>query len=105
MAFAGVHVVCGYLGGLGFRGTSRPDVINNVSWTEGVATATLSTNAAPAYSEEYGSPVFVIYAVADTWFAYGAAPDQTANPRVLVKAGTPTTIMVEPGDKFKWVAA
>jgi hypothetical protein len=104
MAFTGVHVATGYKGGFGFRKEPSVDGFQVVD-SESTASATLSTLAAPAYSQEKGQPWLLVYAAADTWFAYGSAPDQTANPRILVKATTPTYIAVTAGDKWKWVAA
>lgn len=104
MAFTGVHIATGYKGGFGFYKTPTTVGFQQVD-SEATASATLSTLTAPAYSQEKGQPWLLVYAAADSYFAYGAAPDQTANPRILVKALTPTEIPVKPGDKWKWVAA
>jgi hypothetical protein len=104
MAFTGLHVVTGYKGGIGFRGTPTVDSFKPTA-SQSVATGTLSTLVAPAFHKEYGSPYFRVYASADSWVSTGAAPDETTDPRVLVKALTPTDIQVTAGDKIKWVAA
>lgn len=104
MAFAGLHAVTGYKGGIGFRGSEKNDEFKIVA-SQSVATGTLSTLTAPAHSNEYGQPYFRIYAAADSWVAIGANPDQAADPRILVKATTVTDIVASPGDKIKWVAA
>lgn len=77
----------------------------NIVGSESTASATVSTLAAPAYSNEFGQPWLQVYAAADSWVAVGAAPNQAANPRTLVKATTHTLIPVKPGDKWAWVAA
>ena len=104
MAFTGLHVVTGYKGGYGFQKTPSVDGFKIVN-SESTASATLSTLAAPAYSKEFGQPWIRVYAAADSWLAIGSAPDQTANPRTLIKAATQTDIAVSPDDKWKWVAA
>ena len=100
MAFAGLHVVSGYKGGIGFRYNPTVDSFNPVA-SQSVSSATLSTIVGPDFSPEFGQGYFRVYAAADSWVAVGTAPDQTADPRVLVKATTVTDIAVKPGDKIK----
>ena len=104
MAFAGLHAVAGYKGGYGFRKTPSTDGFH-VTASQSVSSATLSTLVAPDFSLEFGQPWMRLYAAADSWVSIGAAPDQTADPRFLVKATTVTDVAVQPGDKIKWVAA
>jgi hypothetical protein len=104
MAFAGLHAVAGYRGAPGFRGNPSGDVFQ-ITGSQSVATGTLSTLTAPAISEEKGQPVFRVYAAADSWVSVGAAPNEAADPRILVKGLVITDILAKPGDKLKWVAA
>lgn len=103
MAFAGLHAEAGYRGSLGFRGNPTTDFI--ATGSQSVSSATVSTLALPAISEEKGLPLFRVYAAADSWVSVGAAPNQAADPRILVKGLTHTYIPGSPGDKIAWVAA
>lgn len=104
MALTGLTVTCGYSGTPTYN-QSTPPLLSRVAWQEGAATGTLSTNAAPGANKQYGPSIFEVYAVADSWFSYGATPDSTASPRVFIPATTLMDFIVEPGDKFMWQAA
>jgi hypothetical protein len=104
MAFAGLHVVCGYTGSQSARYTSQA-LLGKIVWTEAPATGVTSTNFAPISSDIAGDPIFRINASADSWVSIGKTPDATTGKRFLVRAGADYDVYAEPNDKFQWIAA
>ncbi|MGO8211818.1 hypothetical protein ACC782_33600 [Rhizobium ruizarguesonis] len=104
MAFAGLHVVCGFAGSLFARDKSQA-ILGKIAWTEAPATGVTSTNVAPNGSDGSGQPMFRIRAAADSWVSVGPTPDATSGKRFLVPAATDYDVYAEPNDKFQWIAA
>jgi hypothetical protein len=104
MAFAGLHVVCGFAGSLFARDKSQA-ILGKIAWTEAPSTGVTSTNFAPNGSDGSGQPMFRIRAAADSWVSVGPAPDATSGKRFLVPAATDYDVYAEPNDKFQWIAA
>ncbi len=104
MALPSFSITCAYTGNSNYN-QSTPPLLSNLVWQEAPSTGTASTAFAPGLAQEYGPPVFVAYATADSWLSYGASPNSNASPRVPVPANTLTYFIVQPGDKFMWQAA
>jgi hypothetical protein len=104
MAFAGLHVVCGYAGSLFARDKSQA-ILGKIAWSEAPASGVVSTNAAPQESAGSGQAIFRIRAAADSWVSVGPTPDATTGKRFLVPAATDYDVYAEPNDKFQWIAA
>lgn len=104
MAFAGLHVVCGYAGSLFARDKSQA-ILGKIAWTEAPASGVTSTNVAPQENSGSGQALFRIRAAADSWVSVGPAPDATNGKRFLVPAATDYDVYAEPNDKFQWIAA
>lgn len=111
MAFAGLHVACGYYGAMVYKDdfASLP-VMGKAISSENPATNTLSTLVAPAMASgktagAVGQPIFRVRVSADTYVAIGTAPDPTvATARHFQAANTTVDYAVAPGDKLKWQA-
>jgi hypothetical protein len=104
MAFAGLHVVCGYAGSLFARDKSQA-ILGKIAWTEAPASGVASTNVAPQENSGSGQALFRIRAFADSWVSVGPTPDATSGKRFLVPAATDYDVYAEPNDKFQWIAA
>lgn len=104
MAFAGLHVVCGYAGSLFARDKSQA-ILGKIAWSEAPSTGVTSTNAAPQESAGSGQAIFRIRAAVDSWVSVGPTPDATTGKRFLVPAATDYDVYAEPNDKFQWIAA
>jgi hypothetical protein len=107
MALSGVHVACGYAGGVAKGGAPMP-VIRKPVWSESPASNTPSTNAAPANDAASGDPLFAISTSAAIYVSIGLSPNASVSPRIYVRANDtsdPYPVYVSPGDKFAWVAA
>lgn len=104
MAAPAFSVTCGYAG-YSSPNNYTPALIGKLVWQEAATTGTQSTNRAPGAANSYGPPIFEVYAAADSWFSYGAAPNSAGAVRVLVLAGTVMDFIAEPGDYFMWQAA
>lgn len=104
MAFAGLHVVCGYPGSLFARDKSQA-ILGKISWSEAPASGVTSTNFAPGENAGSGQAIFRIRAAADSWVSVGPAPDATTGKRFLVPAATDYDVYAEPNDKLQWIAA
>ena len=104
MALPALSVTCAYSGSNPYS-QSAPALMSRLSWQEAATTGVVSTNSAPGANGQYGPPIFEVYATADSWFSYGAAPDSAASPRVAIPAYTRCDFIAAPGDKFMWQAA
>lgn len=106
MALAGVVLEFGFAGVAGGDDESFNLMCKPVSSQNMTAPDTASTIAAPRGVDGTlngaGQPVARVFAVADSWVAFGAVPDSTASPRCLVKAGTEIIRGVAPGDKMEY---
>ena len=103
MAFSGLHVVCVYVGGE--RDRDRIPLPSKPVWSDAPASGVNSTRAAPSDNNALGIPVFQVYAAADSYLSIGPLPNALDNPRFLIPALQLIEVIVEPGDKFQWVAA
>ena len=110
MALSGLHVVCAYFGGPGNGaaegGFGAPQaVISDAVWSQTMATAGTTANAAPSRSAEGGRPIFRIRASEDVFVAVGADPDASTGARYFVSADADYDVFASKGDKLAWVAA
>lgn len=103
MAFAGLHIVQGYAGGAGAN-SSIQALISNPQWSETLATAGTTTNAAVAGGGT-GRPIFRLRSAADAYVAVGPSPDATTGTRYAIPADTDYDVFANPGDKVAWIAA
>lgn len=104
MALSGLHVVCGFAGIDGYDNAPQP-IITKVVWSEAPATATQTTNAAPAADALGGAAIFRVWSTADCYVSIGQVPNASASPRHFVPASTFYDIGVGSGDRLAWVAA
>lgn len=108
MAFAGISVEFGYAGARGVKtgvdGRSAQSLFRLVS-SENVTTAGTTTATAPSVTEFGGEPIARIYALSDSWVAFGTTPNASANPRAFIPAGETRDYVVKAGEKVAWVAA
>jgi len=101
MALSGVHVACCPVFNL-----NNASLVGRPTWSQTLASAGTTTNAAPE-----GSSAFVIRAAVDVYVAMGVAPDasQTSGSgdaaRVFVEANATQTFAANAGQKLAWVAA
>lgn len=114
MALSGLTVTCAYAGlddderanavnsGVGLPAL---ELLNRASWSEEPASNTATTNSANSQGEIFGKPVFRIYSSADAWVSVGPSPDPSASPRYFVAANQYYDILVNNGDKLRWIAA
>jgi hypothetical protein len=103
MAFSGLHVVAAYAGS--YRRDTTMAILGRPVWSETLATAGTTTNAAPANSDSAGEPMFQVYAVADAFIAIGRSPNATTGARIFVPAASYVEVYAEQGDRLAWVAA
>jgi len=94
-----LHVECGYAGGGAFDGMHMPVERSGLQWSETLSSDGTTTNSATQYT------VLTLTADVDGWFAIGAAPDASADPRRRILAGQQRSFAAQPGDKVDWVAA
>lgn len=107
MAFAGIHVEFGYGGGRGVivnDGKSAQSLFRLVS-SENKTTAGTTTASAPVVDSFSGEPIARVYALADSWIAFGSAPNASVEPRAFIPAGETRDYVVKYGDKVAWIAA
>jgi hypothetical protein len=111
MALSGVHIVCGYVGGFG-AGNFIQSLIGKIAWSQTMASAGTTSQAAPDVASAYGAPAFEIRSSVDCYVAIGAVPDAsqttsstTSNARIFVPSGETRNIFCSKGDKLAWVAA
>ena len=106
MAFAGLHVACGYAGAP-VNKLSGQALMDKVVWSRTMASPAVAAagEIAPGRDSNGGDPVFQIRAAADSWAAIGAAPDATSGPRHFIPANETVTVYGEPGDKLAWIVA
>lgn len=102
MAFSGLHVSCHKVAGLPERSRQLP-VYGKPYWSAAPASTVVSSEAAPAPQD--ASVVFRVYSSADAYISVGGSPDASASPRTFVPAYEPVDILVDPGDRFAWLAA
>ena len=108
MAFSGVHVAFGYAGVRGVLTTVGPSAssIFRIVSSENVTAAGKSTAVAPTDANTFfGEPVARVTAAADSFVAFGAAPDASTGARDFIPAGETRDYVVKAGDKMAWVAA
>lgn len=108
MAFAGLHVAWGFAGSKqnpSINPKQEYGVLHKPETSETIAAAGTSTSVAPTANGNAGPPLASIIASADSWVAFGAAPDATTGARVLMQAGVPREFYVTPGDKVAFILA
>ena len=98
MALTGLHVWCGYAG-------SPQGLLGKGVWSQTMASAGTTTQAAPSATTPQGPPMFQVRASADAFVAIGAAPNATTGTRVFVPAGERVEFYAEAGDKLDWIPA
>lgn len=111
MALSGAHIACGFVGHHGRDGVVQ-SLLGRVVWSETMAAAGTTANAAPETTPTLGEPCFEIQTSIDIYVARGKAPDasQTVGSgntaRILVKAtDTPRNWFCAPGEHLAWIAA
>lgn len=106
MALAGIQVEFGFLGAVGQEGNVQ-NVLGAPVSSENLAapgtTAIIAPTGRDGNFNAGGQPVARVFAVADSYVAFGAVPNASASPRALVKAGTEITRGVKPGDKVAYI--
>lgn len=107
MAFAGVHVAFGYAGSRGVKtiGEVSTQALFRIVSSETVTAAGTSTAVAPVASSSLGEPIARVTAAADSFVAFGAAPNASTGVRDIIPAGETRDYVVNVGDKMAWVAA
>jgi hypothetical protein len=115
MALSGVHIACGFIGGLGKYQNSSVDLLGKVIWSQTMsAPGTTSQGAASTQTPAYdGDPSFEIYSSTDIYVAVGASPDPTqttgkassGSARILIPANTTRNIFCKAGDLLAWTPA
>lgn len=103
MALSGLHVVQGYAGGVGAN-SSVQSLIANPRWSETLATAGTTTNAAQV-GNGTGLPIFRIHSTVAAFVVIGQTPNAATGARFYVPADTDYDIFANPDDKLAWVAA
>lgn len=104
MAFAGLHVTCGYAGTYS-RGAFNQPVLANAVWSETMAAPATTALGAPIVRDAQGNPMMRVRAAADSYIAAAAAPNATSGTRHFVPANEFVEFYVEPGDKLAWILA
>lgn len=104
MAFAGTHIACLYVGGVDVNSARLP-VVGRVVWSESMASAGTTTQAAPAHRDN-SDPSFEITPAADIFVSIGPTPDASQSPRLLLRAADgPRNVFCRPLDRVAWVLA
>lgn len=107
MALTGLHVACGYLGGLAGGFSPAPqsaNILRGLAWSETLSTAGTTTKSVPVAGSN-GDACLEISVSADAFVAIGPVPDAAAGPRILVRATETRRFIAAPGDKVAWQAA
>lgn len=107
MAFSGLHVTFGYVGGPPNSGPATTPIYGAMTSADDPATGTTSTASAPTGTAGQ-FPMASVYAAADSWLCVGASPSdplQATSVRRFIPATTVVDFFCAPGDKIKWVAA
>ncbi len=104
MALPAFSATCNYTGTPAYN-QSAPPLPGALVWQEAPSTGVASTNTVPAANGQQGPCVLTVYATADSWLSYGAAPNSNASPRTPIPATTLCYFIVAPADKFMWQAA
>lgn len=107
MALANVQIEFGPASGISVAGNNTP-LLGPVTASQNLAASTVSSISAP--SPANSKPVLTIWAAAAIFFATGpnvttASAGNAALRRYMDPAFGRYDIVVEPGDKFVWVAA
>lgn len=104
MPLTGTHIACGFAGGSGKRGLTMPVVVKP-AWSQTMASAGTTTNAAPSGGQEAGDPIFTVYASAAIYVAIAGTPDASSGARLYIAANEEHNIYCDPGDKLAWILA
>lgn len=104
MALSGLHVSAGYAGPASQR-YSGAKILGRQMWSQTLASAGTTTNAAPPTRDAEGEPIFQIASSVDAFVSIGPNPDATNGTRIFVRANTDWTVYAQPGDKLTWIAA
>lgn len=111
MAFSGVLVTCGFLGGISrYVEPAFSNAIGlpgRLAWSEKLTNGGTTTNSAPAANVgQEGQPSFEISnsTAGDIFIAYGPTPDLTNGPVLLVRQGDTRNVFCRPGDRLAWAA-
>ena len=110
MALSGTHIACGFVGHHGRDGVVQA-LLGRVSWSETMAAAGVTANAAPETTPTLGEPSFEIRSSVDIFVARGKSPDASQAvgsgnaARIFVPAGETRNVFCGPGDRLAWVAA
>jgi len=99
-----MHIACGFAGAVSDRRSGQP-LLGKLAWSQTMAIAGTTANAAPASNSAKGDPVFQLRASADSYAALAVAPDATSGARIFVPANETVTVYGEPGDKVAWITA
>ncbi|MEI6161483.1 MAG: hypothetical protein WCP77_16730 [Roseococcus sp.] len=99
-----IHVECGEVRTVG-TGIQPIEVAGSLAWSETVATAGNTTNAAPASTNPaISAMVLTVTAEVDVWLALGATPNPGGSPRRRLKAGQTRSFLAPVGTKVGWAA-
>lgn len=109
MALAGIQVEFGFAGvGVGAKQEIAGTLLQKPVWSENIAapgtSALAATRGRDGTTTTQGQPIMRIFAVADVYVAFGAAPNASNSPRALIKAGTELIRGVDVGDKVAYIA-
>lgn len=104
MAFSGLHVTSAYAGPMSHRFAAMP-LLGRPVWSETMASAATTAQAAPAVHDAAGEPIFQVRASADSFVAIGASPNASTGARIFVPAGEKVEFYAQPGDRLAWVLA
>ncbi|MBA9071720.1 hypothetical protein FHR71_005506 [Methylobacterium sp. RAS18] len=110
MALNGVHIACGYVGDAGQKGVVQ-SLGRAPLWSQTMASAGVTTLAAPKSDGDLGSPSFEIRSSQDIYVAFGTTPDASqasgsgGAARILVPANETRNLFCAPGDRLAWVLA
>jgi len=96
-----IHVECGQVRWASAQ--MQPVEMAVPLWSETVATAGTTANAAPEGAGD-GAVVFTITAEVDVWVAIGATPAPGVAPRRRLKAGATRSFLAFSGAKVGWSA-
>lgn len=111
MAFSGLHVTWGFVGGAPNAAPSNTPIYGAMTASEDPASGVVSTTTAPQPAAgQY--PMASVHAFADSWVCVGPNPQdpsQATSTRRFIPAYTTcidgVAFFCTAGDKIKWVAA
>ncbi len=103
MSSPAFHVLCGYADSTASDRSSNQSLMSNLQWSETGSATGVSSNAAPSKSNS--RPVFMVNAAVDSYISISGAPNASASPRMLIKAGIDYYIYGNPSDKIAWANA